>query len=331
MQHATYLAGEIGPRLTGTKPLARAERWTRDQFEAFGLVNVHLQKWGEMESTKSPRARKATVSVHNVIADIRGSERPDELVIVGAHLDSYDLAHGATDNAAGCAAVMEAARLIVASGVQPRRTIRFVLWTGEEQGLLGSRAYVAAHADQLAKISAVFNMDAGTNPVTGFTATSAMKNDLERALAGIEPPLALETAASLTVPDDCCSQTINPATGTCTGASASCALPPDVSGCPSDHVAFLRAGVPAFMFQQKGSADYGRTHHSEHDTVDALDAKGIEHSAVVIAMAALGVADLPNLLSRDNLIATNTGGGAHMKAIPMGGGCCGDGCCGGGD
>jgi len=269
---------------------------------------VHLEKWGAIDA-KSPRARKSGTAVHNVIADIRGSDLPDEIVIVGAHLDSWDLADGATDNAAGCAAVMEAARLIVASGVKPPRTIRFALWTGEEQGLLGSSAYVAAHPDVLAKTSAAFNLDAGTNPISGLVVTASMQRDFEGVFAPLAAldtaaPFTLQSVASFALPADCCSQSFNPATGTCTGSSASCQRPPGESGCPSDHVAFLRAGVPAFMFEQKGSADYARTHHNEHDTVGALDARGIEHCALVLALAAVGVSDLPNLLSREKLIAT---------------------------
>jgi Zn-dependent M28 family amino/carboxypeptidase len=114
--------------------------------------------------------------VHNVVADIRGSELPDEFVIVGAHLDSRDMADGATDNAAGCAAVMEAARLIKASGIQPNRTIRFILWTGEEQGLLGSQAYVREHfgtfeqqKPEYAKFVAYVNIDTGTGRARAMT------------------------------------------------------------------------------------------------------------------------------------------------------------------
>lgn len=312
MRHATHIAGKIGPRLTGSKQLARAERWTRDQFESFGLANVHLEKWARMES---PHTRSGEIAVHNVVADIPGTDLAGEYVVVGAHLDSWDFAHGATDNAAGCAAVMEAARLIMASGVQPRRTIRFILWTGEEQGLLGSSAYVAAHPDLLGKISAVFNMDAGTNPVSGLVVTEPMRADLEAVFAPLTADnreFRLQTTASLALPADCCSQTLDPATGTCTGSKASCTLPPGESGCPSDHVAFLRAGVPAFIFEQAGAADYARTHHSALDRVEELDAVGIEQSALVIAIAATGVADLPKLLSRDNLIAraeTMTGAG----------------------
>src|SRR5207248_5127683 len=82
---------------------------------------------------------------YNTIAEIPGTDKKDELVMVGAHMDSWHSGTGATDNAAGCAVAMEAVRILKALGVQPRRTIRVGLWTGEEQGLLGSRAYVSEH------------------------------------------------------------------------------------------------------------------------------------------------------------------------------------------
>jgi len=89
------------------------------------------------------------VETHNTSAEIRGSEKPDELVIVGAHLDSWDLGTGATDDGAGSMAVLEAARALAKLNLRPRRTIRFVFFTGEEQGLAGSRSYVQAHRQEL--------------------------------------------------------------------------------------------------------------------------------------------------------------------------------------
>jgi len=238
-EYARYLAGEIGPRLTGTANLARAEKWTRDRFASFGL-SVGLESWGKFDpeaelgrnrggSSRGPRV------VHNVVAELYG-EKPDEIVIVGAHLDSWDFAHGAADNAAGCGAVMEAARLLAASGVKPKRTIRFVLWTGEEQGLLGSKDYVRVHANELAKTSAVFVMDAGTNPIAGLTGTQAMRTDLERALA---PITMLDAAAAFdlafvdafALPADCCSKPSQPSMATCTGGTAGCSQA--AGSCPS--------------------------------------------------------------------------------------------------
>jgi Zn-dependent M28 family amino/carboxypeptidase len=215
---------------------------------------------------------------------------------------------------------MEAARALRASGVRPVRTIRFVLFTGEEQGLLGAKAYVQSHAEVMAKTSAFLNMDMGTNPISGLVGTEAMRADLSAAfapLASLDPsrPFALTTVASFDPPTDCGSSAAD------TGAHArpcsrcptalpkgSTAAKPCSVGCASDHAAFLRAGVPAFTFQQTGPADYARTHHTEYDTEDALDLQAIQHSAVVLALAADGIADLPQPLSRTNLVASAPAG-----------------------
>src|SRR5262249_47981928 len=112
----------------------------------------------------------------NTIADLQGSDLASELVILGAHFDSHPYATGATDNATGSAAMMEAMRIIKAAGLKPRRTIRVALWGGEEQGLLGSRAYVREHLADLetmtlkpehAKVAAVFNSDNGSGKIRG--------------------------------------------------------------------------------------------------------------------------------------------------------------------
>jgi Zn-dependent M28 family amino/carboxypeptidase len=299
--YARYLAADIGPRVTGSKNLSRAEKWARDKFASFGLEDAHLETWGSIPSDLR-RGR----AVHNVVADIRGQTAPDEYVIVGAHLDSWDHAQGATDNAAGVGAVMEAARLLVASGVKPARTIRFVLFTGEEQGLLGSTAYVAAHPDVIARTSAVFIMDAGTNAVSGLLVTTATYGALSSALAAlmnVDPAFTLRTVESLPLPADCCTPSCDAETATsCESATADC---------PSDHVPFLRANVPAFIWEQDGPADYHATHHTALDTADALSPQGLERSALSIALAAFGVAELPERLSRDDLVARGaTAGGA---------------------
>lgn len=323
--HARYLAGDIGARLTGSASLARAEKWARDRLVSFGLENARLEAWGKfdpvVELGRLPTgSMRGARTVHNVVAELRGSEKPDEIVVVGAHLDSWDFAHGAADNAAGSGAVMEAARLLVVSGVKPKRTIRFVLWTGEEQGLLGSKAYVSAHAGELEKISAVLVMDAGTNPIAGLTGTRAMQAELERALSPLATldsatPFRLAFGDGLALPDDCCTKPSQPSQATCTGGTASCAAPASgTGGCPSDHTSFLQAGVPAFLFEQSGPADYARTHHTEFDTVDALVPRAIEHSALVMAVAAHQIAELPGLLSREKLVTTSASGAGPALA-----------------
>src|SRR6267154_3428844 len=105
----------------------------------------------------------------NVVAEIKGSEKPDEFVILGAHLDSWELGTGALDNGCNAALVVDALRAIKASGVKPRRTIRFVLFSGEEQGLIGSRLYAYNHRAELDKAAAVIVYDAGTGKTTGFS------------------------------------------------------------------------------------------------------------------------------------------------------------------
>src|SRR6476660_9083041 len=124
------------------------------------------------------------MDVYNTVAEIRGSEKPDEVVIVGGHLDSWDLGTGATDNGTGSTAVIEAARALQKLNLQPKRTIRFVLFTGEEQGLNGSRAYVKAHKDELPKTSGVLVHDLGTGKVRtiGLMANYAVRETLDHAL-----------------------------------------------------------------------------------------------------------------------------------------------------
>jgi carboxypeptidase Q len=115
----------------------------------------------EMSNTFSDKP----VEVYNTVGEIRGSEKPDEVVIVGAHLDSWDLGTGSTDNGTGSIAVLEAARTLAKLAVKPKRTIRFVLFSGEEEGLVGSKMYVQAHRDELDKISGVLVHDTGTGRV----------------------------------------------------------------------------------------------------------------------------------------------------------------------
>src|SRR5439155_1247536 len=121
------------------------------------------------ESIEANRARvKGAVAQWNSVAELRGSERPGQVVIVGAHLDSWDLGTGATDNGTGSIATLEAARIIAQSGLKPKRTVRFILFTGEEQGLIGSRKYAEAHAADADTVQAVIVLDNGAGAITGM-------------------------------------------------------------------------------------------------------------------------------------------------------------------
>ena len=131
--------------------------------ESYGLI-WRLLKRGpvDIEIDLKNSFSDGPVEVYNTVAEISGTEKPEEVVIVGGHIDSWDLGTGATDDGTGIMAVLEAARALKAVGVRPKRTIRFVMFSGEEQGLHGSRAYVKAHERELAKISAVLVHDMGT-------------------------------------------------------------------------------------------------------------------------------------------------------------------------
>jgi len=229
------------------------------------------------------------VPVFNVIADLKGSEKPDEFVIVGGHIDSWDGATGATDNGTGVATTLEAARLLAESGARPKRTIRFMLWSGEEQGLLGSREWVKVHADVLPKISAVLVHDGGTNYVSGIGVTAAMLPIVEPALAPLrdwdaEMPFEIHEVKGL-------------------------------SGGGSDHASFLAQNVPGFFWDQKGRNDYDHGHHTQHDTFDAAIPEYQRHTAGVVAAAALEIANLDQLLPREGLRVPGGGGGFPRRRL----------------
>jgi hypothetical protein len=222
--------------------------------------------------------KKGPVKLYNVIADLPGVEWPDEYVIVGGHIDSWDGATGAMDNGTGCAAVLEAARMLAQAGVKPRRTIRFMLWSGEEQGLLGSKGYIKKNPDLMPKISAVLVDDGGTNYLAGIAATEAMASDFEQVFA---PVKELDSAMPFEVRN----------------------VPGLPYGIGSDHDAFLEKGVPGFYFGQKGKANYNRIHHTHFDTYEGAIPEYQKHSSIVMALSAYGIANLDHMLSREKLRA----------------------------
>ncbi|NVB37488.1 M20/M25/M40 family metallo-hydrolase [Pseudenhygromyxa sp. WMMC2535] len=225
---------------------------------------------------------------HNVIAELRGDERPEEVVIIGGHLDSWDGAAGAVDNATGVATAMEAARLIAAAceatGERPARTIRVMLWTGEEQGLLGSTAWVEANAEALAGISAVFVHDNGTNPISGLPVTPEMLPQMREVFA---PVAALERRRAALDPE---------------GEAMEFRLRVAESLIvePSDSAPFIDAGVPAFFWEQRGRSDYDYFHHTQHDSFAAIIDDYQRRSALIVAFAAWGVAEADALVERHN-------------------------------
>ncbi len=217
---------------------------------------------------------RGPVPLHNVVADIPGTSKPDEYVIVGGHSDSWDGATGANDNGTGMATTMEAARLLMEAGARPQRTIRFMLWSGEEQGLLGSRAYVEQHAELMPKVSAVLVHDGGTNYLSGIGITPEMHAQMSEVFAPVmklddKMPFALKVVESLRPGG-------------------------------SDHSSFISAGVPGFFWEQDGEADYEKVHHTQHDVLAEAREDYQKHSAMVVAIAAWNLANLDDLLERKN-------------------------------
>jgi Zn-dependent M28 family amino/carboxypeptidase len=211
----------------------------------------------------SPSAVTGPTQVPNVVAEIRGREKPDEWVIVGAHLDAWDFATGAQDNGTGVAEVLDAARAIKALGAAPRRSIRFALWGGEEQGLYGSRAYAATHAAELDRAILALNTDYGGGAPNGWHTLG--RGDVKTALKPLGPTLEGLGGSGLDERNDC----------------------------GSDHCTFMLAGVPSLELDVDGSK-YDEIHHLPSDTLDKVNASNVARAAAVVAVTAWLVADAPS-------------------------------------
>ncbi len=222
------------------------------------------------------------ITVYNTVAEIRGTEKPEEVVIISAHLDSWNGpgSEGATDNGTGSAVTLEAARILMAAGAKPKRTIRFVLWTGEEQGLLGARGYVRKHEDQLPYISAVFVDDGGTNYQGGTPAADSMVPMLAAATAPVNGQFYSEVDGKFL------DVNIRP-TGNRIATHGS-----------SDHAAFNQVGVPGFFWDEVGRADYSFGWHTQNDTYDLAIPEYLKQSATNSAIVAYRLACAPEMLPR---------------------------------
>jgi hypothetical protein len=267
-------------------------------IEHFGRVARLLERGVkvELELDVQTRFLDSDPMQANVVAEIPGTDRSGEVVMLGAHLDSWHGGTGATDNGAGAVATMEAARILKAIGVAPRRTIRIALWSGEEQGLFGSRAYVAQHfatrpeprdADpkgppeysrrktwpitpkpEHGRFSAYFNLDNGSGRIRGIYAeqNAAAVPIFESWIAPLKD-LGVTTV------------TMRNTTGT-------------------DHEAFDEVGLPGFQFIQDDLEYESRTHHSNVDTYERLVAEDLKQASVVIAAFVWQAATRPEVLPR---------------------------------
>lgn len=202
------------------------------------------------------------ITAQNVVAEIRGGEKPNEFVILGAHLDSWELGTGALDNGCNAALVIDALRAIKTAGLRPRRSIRFILFSGEEEGLLGSHAYAIAHRAELDKAAGVVIFDSGTGKVTGFSLGG--RKDVLDAANTLAAPLKQFGAATLIT----------------TGEWG------------TDHFDFLLEGVPTFVAEQD-EANYLINYHAMSDTFDKVDLPQLRKHVAVAAAFTFNLANAP--------------------------------------
>lgn len=202
------------------------------------------------------------VKIPNVVAEIPGRELSSEIVMVGAHLDSWQPGTGAQDNGTGVASVLEVARAIKALNRAPRRTIRFVLFGGEEEGLLGSAAYVRRHLADLPKIDAILVTDSGSEPAKGWFLMG--REDEKEAVAALKPLLTGLGADGISSDAEYIFQT--------------------------DHAAFDVLGVPSLVLWND-TEKYSALHHKASDTFDSVVEKDLTQDATVIAVTAYAIAD----------------------------------------
>jgi carboxypeptidase Q len=201
---------------------------------------------------------------YNVVGEIKGKEKPDEFILVGAHLDSWELGTGANDN--GCNAVMmiDLARQMKKLNIAPKRTIRFVLWNGEEQGMYGSWGYVSGHTNEMDKHVMTITVDIGSGRISGFF-TDGRKEVLAATDKILEPVGGLGPFTNIDAP---------------------------IVG--TDNFDFMMDGVANVVANQE-PATYGPNYHAESDTYDKVDFKSLKINSAIVAAAVLGFGNTDNV------------------------------------
>jgi hypothetical protein len=252
--HAAGFDGRLAPLPIVQAGMEDAQLMLRLLHEPKGKVSIKL----EVQNVIS-----GMTQVHNVVAEIRGRERPAEWILLGAHLDSWDFGTGAQDNGTGSAMVLEAARAIASLPQPPRRSIRFALWGGEEEGILGSLAYTQAHQAELDKCIAVLNTDNGAGHPRGWKVEG--RKDLKDAME----PISASLLKGLS------------------GDNLSMDVTYD-----TDHGPFLLQGIPALDLEVDMS-HYMEIHHKSSDTFDKVDPLNFKADAAILAVTAWAIAQNP--------------------------------------
>jgi carboxypeptidase Q len=247
----------------------------RSDYDAINS-RLHDDQDVEVEFNLDHKFTAGPIPCYNTVAEIPGTEFPEQVVIISAHLDSWDGpgSQGTVDNGTGSSVTIEAARILMAAGAKPRRTIRFILWSGEEQGLLGSRAYVEglSEADRN-NISAVFVDDSGTNREASLTCTAEMEPMLRKAVetmnyAFSDVPIELNVREGME------------------------------RGGASDHASFTAVGIPGFFWGKSGRADYRYAWHTQNDKFEQGIPEYLVKNATVSALVAYVVGSADTLLPR---------------------------------
>jgi len=266
-------------------------------------IDVSCEDYGLLhrlaERSQGPRLRidaeardRGEVPMFNVLAEIPGTERPDEYVVLSAHLDSWHGATGATDNATGTVMVLEAMRLLAEAYPAPRRTILAGHWGGEEQGLIGSRAFTEDHPEVVENLQALFNQDNGTWRVEYVQAQGLLgaSEHLARWVARLPEEIAGEIELDLPGPQE-------------TGGS--------------DHVAFLCHGAPGWRLQSHYPEYRQYTWHTNRDTYDKIVLDDLANNATLAAMLAYLASDDPERVPRDRaLLPPDPRSGEERAWIP---------------
>ena len=250
-RHPISLDTSYAPMPTAVISREQAERLSR--LAQIGDVRVRLAIVNQMAPAYQSK---------NVIAEIRGREKPDEIVLIGAHLDSWDLGTGAEDNGVNAAMVIDLARAFHDLGLVPRRTVRFALFTGEEQGMVGSQAYVARHRNELDRFAAVMMFDMGSGHTSGFflNGREELRKPVNEALAAVD------------------------------GLNAGQHLPDAIDG--TDNFDFMISGIPNLVAFQDPTT-YLPDYHAESDTLERVNAQEEKTNQAVAAILLWSLAENP--------------------------------------
>lgn len=279
-RHANSVFGELDPIPQVVVAREDGERIAR-------LLASANPVWADLSI---PNKISPPIKTWNVVAEIKGSERPDEFVILGAHLDSWDLGTGALDNGCNSALVIDALRAVKDSGLKPRRSMRFILFSGEEQGMIGSRAYATAHRGELEKAAGVVVYDSGTGKTTGFS--TGGRKDIIPAAKALLAPLDQFGVTKL-------EPTVE--TGT-------------------DHFDFMLEGVPTFVADEE-AANYLENYHATTDTFDKVDFPQLKNHVAEAAALSFALANSDRVgprLTRDQIDATLHEAHADQELKEMG-------------